>query len=136
MSNVVSMSSRRPLEVEQAEQELMDAAEEEVRLTALSENQLEMIATLEATMQLVTSGRLEGFVLLGRDPSTGIFLTEVHLAPVSVSKVDMFAYVGCMDVLKMELAEIAAMAPLMTKDGEIIDPFENVDEMPEWEYEE
>lgn len=66
--------------------------------------------------------RIGNLILIAQDPKTGLFLHEVHHDP-RARTVDLLGMIGILETLKLELTERAAMAPSITLDGDIIDPY-------------
>lgn len=127
-ADVIHMGTGRPLDeviAEQSEQELLEIEAEDMEL---SEYQESMIAMLDRVMKLVAEGRLVGLMVLGKDPVTDLFLTEVHLRCPHIDRQDMFSYMGVLETLKLEMSEAASMAPVITSTGTILDPFEEPDQ--------
>lgn len=125
---VVHLATRKPLEeVTKAE---MDAALEEMaeRDAAFDEDQKVSLELLEKLKILVENGRLTGLIVLGLDPMTDSFLNEMRLQSPAIGPGTLFAYMGLLETLKLEIADTAMMAPVMSADGEIIDPYDDGDE--------
>lgn len=64
--------------------------------------------------------RVDEFVIVGRDVETKHFLTEVILAPNQQN--DLFAFIGVLSALKLELTEQSQLSPALLLDGTIADP--------------
>lgn len=123
MSEVISFTSRRSIEQDAAELEAHKAAAEEAQRQALSEAQTALLDGLDAVRQLILAGRLEGVVIVGRDPTTDLFHSQVLLPIAAVPRHKLFGYMGMLDGLKMELSENAFLAPSVMEDGSILDPY-------------
>jgi hypothetical protein len=123
MSEVISFNTRRSIEQDAAELEAHKVAAEAALAEALSEAQEALLKGLDDVRNLIISGRLEGFVLLGRDPSTDLFHSQVLLPTAAVPRHKLFAYIGMLDCLKLELSDAAAFAPSVMEDGTILDPY-------------
>lgn len=121
--NVISIGSRKPLAVEQAEQAILAEEADKARAQKLDEHQELCLKTLDQIRKLVEEGRLQGLVIIGRDPVTSLFLTETVLSIDATPASEMFAYVGVVETLKLELADYASMAPQILNDGKVIDPW-------------
>ena len=115
--NVISLTSRKTLTEEKAEQD-----KEKADSIGFHMQELGKISAL------VAAGRLEGLVILGRDPTTGMFLADIHAPADGISPESAMIYIGYLEMLKLEMAEIAALAPVMMSDGSRLDPFEEGEE--------
>lgn len=99
-------------------EEYVDASREEHKRRVLEK--------IDALRKLVEQGRVEGLVLLGQDPMTGYFLTELCLDP-EMNRAELFGFLGVLDTLKLEITEMAAMAPTITLTGAVLDPYEEME---------
>ena len=133
--NVISIGTRKPWREEQAERRKQRRSEGQKKRRAKDEAEMEhrmaLLEMLENTKKLVEMGRLEGLIIIGRDAKPDAqgerhFYTDVNVDDRIVKKGDLFAWVGCMATLEMELKEGAMMAPALQEDGAILDPWENV----------
>lgn len=89
----------------------------------VSEEQMKNILDrLDRLRLLVEQGRIDSLVLVGKDPVTGYFLTETCL-DAQDDRTELFGFVGVLENLKLEISEQAAMAPVISLTGDIIDPF-------------
>lgn len=133
MADVIHMASRRPFDQvieEEAREDLAAIAAED---QALEDYRNKLIDLLDRLRFLVGQGRLTGLVILGTDPMTDLFLTEVHLDSPEIERQDLFAYMGVLEMLKIEMSEGASMAPVITSTGNILDPWEQ--EQAEFQFE-
>lgn len=126
--NVISFGSRKPLAVEQAEQAIMVEEAEKAQEHALTTHQEVCLKMIDNIRELVAAGRLQGLVMIGREPTTGLFMTELAMHDQVTPRHELFAYVGALETIKMELADAAAMAPTLLATGEVVDPWDQVDE--------
>lgn len=122
MVNVFSIKTGKLLEEEQTAALMAEAEADEEFERALTEEQTRLITILNQAKDLVENGRLEGFVMMGRDPMSGLFYTEVALRDPFVTKNDLYAYIGCLEAIKVELSDAAMMAPAIIAGGVIVDP--------------
>ena len=123
-ATVIHFGTRKPLEEAlQAETEAMiqDLVEEEQGIQNDKTTCVELLDDLKA---LVAQGRLTGLIVIGLDPLTDNFMTEVRMAGPQVGREKMFAYVGILETLKAEVMDAAMMAPMVTSKGEVIDPYD------------
>ncbi|SCW95595.1 hypothetical protein [Ancylobacter rudongensis] len=123
-SNVISLKSRKPLEVEQAE--LLAAAEINAAEAALQQADCEehQLQALTDIRERLMKGDITGFVVVALSPS-GVFLTEVAI-PASAKPVEVMAYSGALNAVNLELTDMAQMLPQMLNDGSIITPEEPI----------
>lgn len=82
---------------------------------------------IDQLRSLVEQGRIDGLVFVGQDPVTGYFITELCLEP-DLNRTELFGYMGVLETVKLELSEQAAMAPVMTLAGAILDPYDYEEE--------
>lgn len=80
-----------------------------------TEQRKNILDRIDQIRHLVAEGRIDDFVFVGRDVETKHFLTEVALSPVNSSEI--FAFVGVLSALKLELTERSQLAPAMLLDG-------------------
>jgi hypothetical protein len=130
--NVIAFGSRKPLEQHQAEEAAAALAIEEAEEKRATEHQALCLSTLDKLKGLVEAGRLSGLIILGRDPQTKLFLTETVLDATVTPATEMFAYVGVVETLKVELTEYASMAPALMTDGSVNDPWAEVEDEEEF----
>lgn len=123
MADVVDFASRRikALETRHAAEEDRAAADFKVQRDLM----LEMVDKVRV---LIEEGKIEGLILLGRDPATKYFHSQVCLMEPAVERHDLFAYAGYLDTIRLELIDHATMAPFMTPEGLIEDPYEEPEE--------
>ena len=72
--------------------------------------------------QMLESSGIGEFLLIARDKESGYFFHSLHL-PQDVTGHDLFALIGLLENLKLELCERSAMAPSIDVDGRIIDAY-------------
>jgi len=140
MNEVISFTTRRTIEQDAARAEAQavaleaqKAAADEALKAALSEAQSQMLEGLESVRKLILAGRLEGVVLMGRDPTTDLFHSQVLLPVAGVPRHKLYGYVGMLEGLRLELLDNAMMAACVQEDGTILDPYveDNFEEWPE-----
>lgn len=73
---------------------------------------------------ITNSGRVGPFAFVAQDQLTGLFYTEVETGDRNARK-HLFALIGVLEAVKMELLEKAALAPTLDSHGGIIDPYQN-----------
>lgn len=121
MSNVISIASGLPLEVEDMLlQQIVEEEQQRVEIQAAADAGA-IQTRLKVAAKLAEEGRLSGMILLGLDPVTGLFYTDVNLA--SVERSELFAYMGLLSTILTEIQEKASMAPTIDADGSVIDPY-------------
>jgi hypothetical protein len=124
--NVISFGSRKPWREEKAAERRQKKSEGQRRRRDKTEAQKELrettLETLDKVRALVTAGKLEGLVIVARDPVSKHFLTDVCFDERVTPTGDMFAWAGVLATLEMEVKENATMAPSVQLDGTIIDP--------------
>lgn len=99
---------------------------------AVMQHREDMLEVLEKLTRMVTEGRLEGLVIVSRETSTKLFLTELALDERIIAPNELHSLVGVMEALKLELADSAmACAPCLTLDGSVMDPQDQPEE--DWE---
>lgn len=122
--NVISFGSRKPLAVEQAETEATVKVAEEAAAGLVTSHREVCLEMLEAARKLIEAGKLEGLVIMGRNPESRHFYSDIALDDRIIPRQDVAAYVGNLEAMKMELLDNVAMAPYMDMDGQVVDPFE------------
>ncbi|QIG69062.1 hypothetical protein EVB77_028 [Rhizobium phage RHph_N1_10] len=137
MSEVIDLKTRKPFALARSEERKQKrAASRKAKkdaADAVMEHRDAMIEILEGLLKMTRAGQLEGLVLLSRDTQHKIFLTEVVLDDRVVPPNDLHAFVGVMETLKLELADMAAAsAPALLIGGERIDPTK-IPAEEEWE---
>ncbi len=127
MSNIISITTRKPWHEEQQEKRRAQRAESRRKRKEASEakadhkhNQLLM---LDEIRKLVEEDKFEGLVIFGRDPKTKAFFNDFVLDVTTVPLNDYFAYAGVMQTVASELMDCATMAPALLSDGSIQDPY-------------
>lgn len=80
------------------------------------------LAAVDELRQLVERGEVEGFVIVAKHKPTGLPYTDIAFPKGQVPPVDAFFYMGVLECVKNEMADIACMAPSVLADGTIIDP--------------
>ncbi len=123
MSNVFSIRSGIPLEEEEKliEEETRRIQEHEDQ--ELENERKKNLELIDRVRSLVESGRLVGLVVMGFDPVTDLPLNELQLNGPSINRTKLFAYVGMLEMLKIEVNEAAMMSPTINADGNIVDPY-------------
>lgn len=128
--NVISIGTRKPWREEQVEKRRQRRSEAQKKRRAADEAHAEhraaLLEMLENTKKLVEMGRLEGLLVIGRDPDSKHFYTDINIDNRIVERGDLYAWIGCMATLETELKDEAMMSPAVQPDGSIIDPWENV----------
>lgn len=124
--NVISFGSRRNFLQEQAEKQEAERQAVEVAQKAaehaITDHQATLLKMLDDARRLVEEGKLECLLMIGRHPETKYFYTDLALDARLMPSQDYFAYVGCLETLKMELTDTCAMAPALIADGTILAP--------------
>ncbi|MBX4911345.1 hypothetical protein HJA82_28965 [Rhizobium bangladeshense] len=139
MSEVIDLKTRKPFALARAEERKQKRSAsrkaKKQAADAVMEHRDAMIEVLEGLLKMTREGHLEGLVLFSRDTKHKIFLTEVVLDDRVIPPNDLHAFVGVMETLKLEIADMAAAtAPALLLSGERLDPTANPPE-EEWEYE-
>jgi hypothetical protein len=122
-AEIIHIKSRKPLEqhlIDEDERINADIAVEDEMAIADRDRCADL---LDSARSLVESGRLTGLIVIGLDPMTDHFFNEIRMDGPAIERQTMFAYIGILDTIKMELMEAAMMAPVMNTDGAIVDPF-------------
>lgn len=132
MSEVIDLKTRRPYWTVQREQKSAKRKARRLRKSeqdqARSEHQAAMLTCLTGLMRLAEEGKLEGLILLAREPKSKLFLTDIVLDERVIPPNDLHSFIGCMTTLQMELADAAAQsAPALLLDGSIVDPEQTED---------
>jgi hypothetical protein len=112
--NVISLKSGKPL-VQTEEDERL--AEEKAK----AEQVAFMLQELDKIRNLVATGRIEALIVTGRDVETDLFIADVICGPV-VSPAQAIRYLGHLEMLKLEMSELASMTPVLMTDGQKLDP--------------
>jgi hypothetical protein len=124
---VISLISRRPLIEEQKEAADIAAAVDSSMTKSASENQEMIVEALEGMIARAKEGRVEGLMMMARDPLSGLFYQSMIIGWPAVPREQWFSYLGAMESLRMELVDMTQMAPTMLPDGSTLDPWENAD---------
>lgn len=123
---VISFKSRRSFIQEQKEIEEVKAAEEAKTAETKSESAIKhketLLKMLDEARGLVEKDLLENVLIVGRHTETKLFYTDLAFDPHNMPAQDYFTYIGCLETLKIELADTAAMAPCLQPDGQVIGP--------------
>lgn len=80
------------------------------------------LAALDDLRRLVERGEIDGFMIVAKHKPTGLPYTDIAFPQHQVPVRDAFFYMGVLDCMKNEIADIAAMAPAVLPDGTLIDP--------------
>lgn len=80
------------------------------------------LAALDDLRQLIERGEVDGFVVIAKHKPTGLPYTDIAFPQHKVPPADAFFYMGVLECVKNELADIACMAPSVLADGSILDP--------------
>lgn len=119
MAEIIDLIGRR--------NQISDKKAEEDAETFLKIQEM-MLKILDGTRKLVEEGKLDGLVILGRDPASRAFMNQIVLAEPFVERQGLFAYAGFLDGIKLEILDYAAHAPYMELDGVLNDPFDEPEE--------
>ena len=131
-SNVVSLKSRKPLE---------DVIKEQVESAELiAKEDLEgHIDAAQKFLDFVKSGRLQGLIIIGKDTQSGLFYNDMIFPRTDsisgCSPKEAMTYVGLLETLKLEFADLASMAPCLMPDGSVLDPMKEPEMLDEEDFE-
>jgi hypothetical protein len=124
--NVIDLKSRKPYRLVREEQIKARRKAKRQAKKELDEGRAEyreaILSSLRQITKLVEEGKLHGLILLAQEPKSKLFLTDVVLDERFVPAQDLFAFVGCLEALKLELSDASTMAPVLGLDGSVIDP--------------
>lgn len=127
MSNIISISTRKPWHEEQQEKRRARRAESRKKRKeaneAKADHKASQLLMLDEIRKLVEEDKFEGLVIFGRDPKTKAFFNDFVLDVTTVPLNDYFAYAGVMQTVAGELMDCATMAPALMPDGSIQDPY-------------
>lgn len=128
--NVIDMKTRRPYwSVEKERKRANRSSKRRIKreqMEAREEHRDAMLSCLSGLTRLVQEDKLEGLLIIAREPTSKLFLTDVVMDDRIIPSNDLHAFIGCMETLKIELADAAAMAPALMLDGSVIDPEEHI----------
>lgn len=119
MAEIISLGPARHLkEIARAKVQ----AEIDAQCAAVTQKaRAEILEHFDKIRELIAQGRLDGIIVIGRDPETKVFLNDVLcVEPFDVN--EAFAYVGILDTLKLEFNDMAMEAPVMMSDGSYAGP--------------
>ena len=131
VENVVRLGTKKTLTEEEKEKAFLEQKYNEFKETAINEHQANMLATIEGLSSLVIAGKLDSFVLVGRNAEKGYFLdlsminSQIETAPT------FLAYAGKLDAMKLDMLDLAGVGPHMDIRGDffaIADPVDLYDE--------
>lgn len=112
---VIDLKSRKPLA------EKMDEVS-----TAEELNRQTQLYAIDSLRGLVEKGEIEGLILIGRHPRTGIFYYDCAFPMREDSEgctpQEAIAYAGFLETVKMQFADLASWAPCVLPDGSIFQP--------------
>lgn len=129
--NVVRFGTKKTLTEEETEKAALKQKYNEFKEASINEHQANMLATLEGLSALVIAGKLDSFVLVGRNAEKGYFLditminNQIETAPA------FLAYAGKLEALKLDLLDLAGVGPHMDLVGDffaVADPIDLYDE--------
>lgn len=127
MSNIISITTRKPWHEEQQEKRRARRAEARRKRKEASEakadHKANQLLMLDEIRKLVEEDKFEGLMIIGRDPKTKAFFNDFVLDVTTIPLNDYFAYAGVMQTVAGELMDCATMAPALMADGSIQDPF-------------
>lgn len=83
---------------------------------------------LDKIRSQVERGNLENFMILAHAPKSDHFLTDIMPASHGMSPNLAARFMGVLELLKLEVSEVASMMPLLNVDGVVIKPHEDEDE--------
>lgn len=83
---------------------------------------------LRDVQHIASSGRVGPFVFIAQDQQTGLFYTEVETGDGNAGT-NLFAMIGVLETLKLELLECAALAPTIDHSGRPINPHQEESEV-------
>lgn len=120
---IISIRSRKPLAEELAQKAEAEAETKELVDKARTD-------FIDRIRDLVHSGRLDGMIVIAKDSETGLFFNDVFFSEPENKRRDAFGYVGALETLKLEMADVACMQPILQSDGTVLDPYvdEAIDE--------
>lgn len=132
--NVISLGTKRSLAQEQAEIKQAEEAHQKVLDENAENHKKNMLQILEGVKARVEAGEMEGFIIAGRNPSNGAFLS-IALLDGMKTRVDTYlAYAGALDALKLDMVDMANSGPHMAPDGSyfalsaVSDPYDEMED--------
>lgn len=131
--NVFNILTGKQIDQHVADEKLIEEARQILEIEEADKERDECIELLQKAMALVEAGRLRGLVLIGIDPATDYFFNEIRLGGPSVGRHNMFGYMGILDALKIELFDASSMSPTISVDGNVVDPFDAMEDYDEYE---
>jgi hypothetical protein len=127
---VISFGSRKPFLNEALEAKVeaeAQAVRDQIMEDVVVEAQVSGLAqTIRGMADLVESGAISGVLAIGRDTHKRKFLTELSIDPRRMSAGEVYEWIGIVETLKLELMDIAQMAPVLLSNGTTLDPADNV----------
>lgn len=123
IDNVISIQSRKPIAVEKEEEQREFDELDKERIA----EQLEIIDGLR---RLAEQGGLKGVMVIGAH-ETGYYYHELWMRAPFMMPNDLFGVVGLLETIKLEVTDAAMSAPVLHRDGSILDPFAEGDDLYE-----
>jgi len=119
--NVIDIRTRKTREIPDPEVEKLK--EEEARKSAMSEHHESLLRYLDQVRDLILDGKLETLVLISRHIETGHYHTASIIDAKATDLTKVYGHIGVLETMKLELMEVASMAPALMEDGSTIDPY-------------
>lgn len=134
MDNVVSIKTRKSFLAELEAKQENDERLLQMQEAGVEAHLADCLTLLDNVTNRVMQGKLNGLIIIAIDQTNGHFMTEVRMASPNITRQEMFSYIGVLETLKLEMTDQAQMAPTISAEGKIIDPFELPDEdEDDWE---
>ena len=119
---VISFGTRRPVEDESIEIEAQAERDREMEEVTYEGHKSILFETLVGLAERVSKEEVSGVVVIARDTSGQKFLTEVSVDTKKASRGEIFEWIGILETLKLELMDLAQMAPVLLPNGDTLDP--------------
>lgn len=116
--NVISIGSRKPLHEEKKEREERKKASDERVEESAVQNKENLLFMLNQAIKLVEEGNMDSMVIVGRNPSNGLFFSEIVMDDTIKQANVCYSFVGALEASKAELLDDAVGGPHMDATGE------------------
>ena len=111
--NVVSIKSRKPIEVEK---ELEDQAAAESKAREIEVN----LKWFDQIREQIAAGAFVMPMVFAYSPATGLFFTDFVAPDGGVPYGLAHSYVAQLELMKLAMTEIAVMGPMLQVDGSLV----------------
>lgn len=116
--NVIAFGSGKPVAVEKVEKAERKKVLDERTEESVVANKERILFMLNQAIKLVEDDKIDSLVIIGRNPSSGMFFSEIIMDQTIAQASTCYSFVGALEASKVELLDDAVSGPHMDCNGE------------------